>query len=182
MNILGFFNGRRSAVIVASFVAAALLSACSGSKTSSVTPAVYTTPPAVASATSASNTPVEQQVAGSYAWVNPTTSHTLYYLSNDTAYGGGCTGTCLQKWPPLYANAYAAPSGNFAIITRSDGTGKQWAYYGHPLYNFSGDTGPDQANGNGLAYNGGTWYIARPTTTASTSSPTPTATATPYGY
>lgn len=27
------------------------------------------------------------------------------------------------------------------IITRTDGAGRRWAYQGHPLYTFSGDTG-----------------------------------------
>ena len=183
MNIVGFLSGRRAAVFVASLAAAALLSACGGSKstTTPVTPALSTspTPPAPAPTASASSAPVQQLVAGSYAWVNPTTHYTLYYLSTDTLYGGGCTGTCLQKWPPFYASALAAPYGSFTIITRSDGTGKQWAFAGHPLYMYSGDTGPDQANGNNVPYFGGFWYIARPTTLAATPSPMPTSSAHP---
>lgn len=117
-------------------------------------------------------------VSGSYAWVDPVSHYTLYYLSVDTPYGGTCTGACLTVWRPLVPNAYAQASGGFTIITRSDGTGKQFAYLGHPLYTYTGDTGPDEANGNNIPDFGGHWYIARPTTASST--PMPTASPMPY--
>lgn len=189
MNIFGYLSRQRAAVVAALFVAAAVLSACGGggstASTVPLTPAVNpaATPPATPPAT-ASNIPVAQLVAGSYAWVNPTTHYTLYYLTTDTPFGGGCTGTCIKKWPPFYANAFAMPYGDFTIITRSDGTGKQWAYQGHPLYMYSGDNGPDQANGNNLPFFGGYWYIARPVTPipirgTATPMPTPSAMPTP---
>ncbi|MBV8148389.1 MAG: hypothetical protein JO092_04795 [Candidatus Eremiobacteraeota bacterium] len=110
-----------------------------------------------------SNVPVQQTVAGQPAFVNPTSHHTLYFLDVDTATGGGCTGSCLSVWLPIVPSSGAAAQGGFTIIARSDGSGMQWAYRDHPLYMYGGDSGPDQANGNGIPFGGGHWHVARPT-------------------
>ncbi len=41
-------------------------------------------------------------------------------------------------------------------VTRADG-GHQVTYAGHPLYTFTGDKQPGEANGNGQSAFGGTW-------------------------
>jgi predicted lipoprotein with Yx(FWY)xxD motif len=41
----------------------------------------------------------------------------------------------------------------------TDTNGNQVEYNGHPLYTFSGDTAPGQANGEGVA---GMWYVVTP--------------------
>jgi predicted lipoprotein with Yx(FWY)xxD motif len=38
----------------------------------------------------------------------------------------------------------------------------QWDYKNHPLYTYAGDSGPDQANGEGIPFAGGHWHVARP--------------------
>jgi predicted lipoprotein with Yx(FWY)xxD motif len=43
-------------------------------------------------------------------------------------------------------------------ITRDDGT-MQVTYNGHPLYTFANDTGSDNAAGQGMQDNGGTWNL-----------------------
>ena len=51
--------------------------------------------------------------------------------------------------------------------------GSQVAYNGHPLYTYSGDSAPLQANGEGF---GNVWFVVPttlPTTTPSGSTPTP---------
>jgi predicted lipoprotein with Yx(FWY)xxD motif len=40
----------------------------------------------------------------------------------------------------------------------------QWDFKNHPLYMYSGDSGPDQANGEGIRFAGGVWHVARPST------------------
>ncbi len=105
------------------------------------------------------------------AWVDPSTHHTLYFLDVDTATGGTCTGQCLTIWPVFAPSANAAANGNMTIITRSDGTGKQWAYQAHPLYTFTGDSGADQANGDNFPDFGGHWHVARPAASSSTPAP-----------
>src|ERR1700691_5875700 len=57
---------------------------------------------------------------------------TLYTFDRDTTGTSTCNDKCATNWPPLTAAADAKPSGDWSIITRSDG-GKQWAYKGKPL-------------------------------------------------
>ncbi|HEY1654240.1 MAG TPA: hypothetical protein VGF86_03915 [Candidatus Tumulicola sp.] len=140
-----------------SLLAAVSLPACGGGGGSGGSAYGGAPPP-----TQSSNLPAQQTVAGQPAWVDPGNDFMLYFLDVDTSAGGGCTGGCLSEWIVLALSGNATPQGKFTIITRSDGTGMQWAYNGHPLYTFAGDTGPDQANGNGLAFDGGHWHVARP--------------------
>ena len=81
---------------------------------------------------------------------------TLYTYGSDTQNSGisSCTGTCAGIWPPFYTSSLVLPAGlsasSFATITRSDGS-KQLTYNGYPLYLYSGDSQPGQANGNNVA-------------------------------
>ncbi len=110
-----------------------------------------------------SNVPIQQNVAGKPAFVNPTSDHTLYFLDVDTAMGAECTGGCLSVWLPIVPSQGSQPQGSFTIVSRSDGTSRQWDYKNHPLYAYSGDSGPDQANGDGIPFAGGHWHVSRPT-------------------
>ena len=143
---------------IPALVAAMALAACSGG--GSGAGGLYGGPPPTKPPSS--NTPIQEMVAGRPGFVNPANHRTLYFLSSDTPAGGTCTGGCLSVWPPIAPSSGARAQNGFTIITRSDGTGKQWAHAGHPLYMFSGDTGPDQANGEGIPLAGGTWHVARP--------------------
>jgi predicted lipoprotein with Yx(FWY)xxD motif len=152
------------------FLAATALAACGGG--GGGTGGGGITPPGPTPTTAPQgNLPLSEAVAGSNAWVDPSTHKTLYYLDVDTATGGTCTGSCLSVWPVFVPTAGAQPNGNMTIITRSDGTGQQWAYQGHPLYTFSGDNGPDQANGDNFPDFGGHWHVARPSSTNPTPAP-----------
>jgi hypothetical protein len=51
---------------------------------------------------------------------------------------------------------------DIGTITRSDGT-KQVTYDGHPLYYFSGDSGPGTASGQGSDGFGAKWWLVAPT-------------------
>lgn len=157
-------------------VAAIALAACGGGGTSStpgtggtvpVTPIVPTatpvpTPTPVATVAPQGNLPLQEAVGASPAFVDPASHKTLYFLDVDTATGGTCTAACLSIWPVFVPTAGATAAGNVAIITRSDGTGQQWTYQGHPLYTFSGDSGPDQVNGDNFPDFGGHWHVTRP--------------------
>lgn len=156
------------------FLSVAALAACGGGG-SSVTGGGGGggggTPPTPApTAAPQGNLPLSEMVAGAAAWVDPSTHKTLYFLDVDTPTGGTCTGACLSIWPVFAPTANAVANGNMTIINRSDGTGKQWAYQGHPLYTFSGDSGPDQAKGDNFPDFGGHWHVARP---AAAPSPSP---------
>jgi len=80
---------------------------------------------------------------------------TLYRLSTDTRSKTTCLGECAQEWPPLLATKgvpRTSPdvNGTFATIRRPDG-GTQVTFNGMPLYTFAGDSGPGQANGQGIS-------------------------------
>ena len=57
--------------------------------------------------------------------------------------------------------AGGAQATDLGTITRSDGT-KQVTYDGHPLYYFSGDTGPGTDKGQGIDGFGAKWWLVAP--------------------
>lgn len=88
---------------------------------------------------------------------------TLYYFTPDSATKIACTGGCAQNWPPLAFNGSGSPQGDAPLsgklTTVNGANGVQVEYNGHPLYTFSGDSAPGQANGEGL---GGKWFVCTP--------------------
>ena len=89
---------------------------------------------------------------------------TLYYRTTDTP-TSVCTGGCASAWPPvLGTTAPASPSGFPGKLTvLTDANGSQLAYNGHPLYTFSGDSGPGQSKGQNVL---GIWFVVTPALTA----------------
>jgi predicted lipoprotein with Yx(FWY)xxD motif len=86
------------------------------------------------------------------------TGFTLYSFAPDTPTTSKCNGTCAANWPPVKGPVSAAGvTGTFSTIKRSDGS-VQATFDGHPLYTFTGDSAPGQANGNGLNAAGGVWH------------------------
>ena len=66
----------------------------------------------------------------------------------------------------------------FSVLTGSRANSYRQAYTGHPLYTYSGDSAPGQANGEGFA---NIWFVA-PTNLPATTTLSESATPTPYGY
>lgn len=63
----------------------------------------------------------------------------LYTYDQDGASGKAtCAGECAKEFPPLTAPKNAKAFGPWTLVTR-DGGEKQWAYYGQPLYVYSGE-------------------------------------------
>jgi predicted lipoprotein with Yx(FWY)xxD motif len=83
---------------------------------------------------------------------------TLYTFDKDSAGKSACNGPCATNWPPLMADASAAASGDWSIVTRDDGT-KQWAYKGKALYYWVKDTKPGDKTGDGF---NNVWHVAKP--------------------
>jgi predicted lipoprotein with Yx(FWY)xxD motif len=85
---------------------------------------------------------------------------TLYTFDKDTAGSGKsvCNGPCATNWPPLMATDADKATGDYAIITRDDGT-KQWAIKGKPLYYWVKDTKPGDKTGDGFNK---VWQVAKP--------------------
>ena len=102
---------------------------------------------------------VKSATIGGVAVVTNAQGFTLYSFAPDTATTSKCDGACAQIWPPLTGPVTAGPgvTGKLGTITRSDGT-KQATYDGHPLYTYSADSAPGQANGNGINVDGGVWH------------------------
>jgi len=119
------------------------------------------TPTATAPPATQQNFPQVATVGGANAYVNPS-GYTLSPFTADRPMISNCTlatySGCSGTWPPLTAAANATTSGDFAPLTRSDGT-KQWAYQGHPLYTYAGDGATGDTNGDGLA---GIWHVVHP--------------------
>jgi predicted lipoprotein with Yx(FWY)xxD motif len=88
--------------------------------------------------------------------------YTLYDFHKDKGTKSSCNGACAEAWPPLTTEG-APTVGNGAkasmlgTTTRDDGT-EQVTYAGHPLYTFTGDKKPGEANGNDISAFGAEWY------------------------
>ena len=84
---------------------------------------------------------------------------TLYWFVPDTSTKSNCNGSCATVWPPVKgpATAGSGVTGKLTSIMRSDGS-MQAVYNGHPLYTYTGDTGPGQNHGNGINASGGVWH------------------------
>lgn len=97
---------------------------------------------------------------------------TLYYNTVDTAATIGCTGSCAAIWPPLLGQPTAGSGVDQSKLGTASrpGGGQQVTYYAHPLYEYSGDSGPGSAAGSGLADGGGRWVVATPGASAGSSS------------
>jgi predicted lipoprotein with Yx(FWY)xxD motif len=85
---------------------------------------------------------------------------TLYTFDKDVTGSGKsvCNDACATNWPPLFATADAAPSGDYSIVTRDDGK-KQWAMKGKPLYYWIKDQKAGDKTGDGV---NSVWHIIKP--------------------
>jgi predicted lipoprotein with Yx(FWY)xxD motif len=99
--------------------------------------------------------------------VDASSGRTLYrFMRDDGHRSSTCTHACAQEWPPLRSRGTASADAgvshaHLARIHRADGA-RQVTYHGHPLYEFSGDTGRNQTHGQGINAFGGRWYIVSP--------------------
>ena len=144
-------NGLPAAMVLA---AAALLAAgCGGSSPGSGGTSGTSSGPA------SSGSAVKTTTISGVTVLTNAKGFTLYWFVPDTSTKSNCNGSCAQIWPPVTgpATAGAGVTGKLGTITRSDGS-TQATYDGHPLYTYTADTAPGQANGNGLNASGGVWH------------------------
>jgi predicted lipoprotein with Yx(FWY)xxD motif len=179
-----------SSLIVAGPAAVLALAACGGATPATGTTTGATTAPTAAAAATVMSATVSGHGAVLVAGTN---KMTLYEFTKDVASSGtsACTGTCISTWPALTVPAGTTPTasgigGQWGTITRSDGGGIQVTYNGKPLYFFSGDSKPGDANGNYPGWSSVAATAGPGSGTAPTSAPTPTPTAAGggggYGY
>jgi len=168
--------------------AALLVAACSSAASSSSAAAPAATPTGASSSSSsasaAGGTVIETASSSAGTFLTNGSGRAVYLWVKDTGDTSNCSGACAGAWPPVTTTGSATASGgakasDLGTITRSDGT-KQVTYDGHPLYYFSGDSGPGTASGQGSDGFGAKWWLVAPTgsdVTASVTSFTPGAAA-----
>jgi len=167
--------------------AALLVAACSSAGSSSSTGAAAGTPAAGTPAAAGSSPSSSAGASGGTVIKTASTSagtvltngsgRAVYLWVKDTGDMSNCNGACAGAWPPVTTTGAATASGaakasDLGTITRSDGS-KQVTYDGHPLYYFSGDSGPGTATGQGSDGFGAKWWLVAPSgsdVTASVSS------------
>jgi predicted lipoprotein with Yx(FWY)xxD motif len=91
---------------------------------------------------------------------------TLYLFEKDQPDQSACSGTCAAAWPVDHSSGTpkagsAVKASLLGTIKRSDGA-TQVTYNHHPLYYYSGDSGPGQQNGQGLNAFGAAWFVVAP--------------------
>jgi predicted lipoprotein with Yx(FWY)xxD motif len=91
---------------------------------------------------------------------------TLYDFHKDKGTTSSCYGGCAALWPPLTTEG--KPTGQMGVTAsklgtteRKDGT-TQVTFAGHPLYTYTADSKPGEANGNDFESFGAEWYALTP--------------------
>jgi predicted lipoprotein with Yx(FWY)xxD motif len=100
---------------------------------------------------------------------------TLYLFEKDQGTKSACSGACASAWPPVRDSGKpvagtGADAAMLGTTPRSDGKA-QVTYNGHPLYLYSGDSSPGDANGQGLNAFGALWQVVSPAGDAITTKP-----------
>src|SRR5581483_4302847 len=99
--------------------------------------------------TSAAAAPAAVRISVSGGRLVGADGKTLYFNTVDTASAIKCTGSCASLWPPVVGHPSVGTglsAAKFGTAARPGG-GLQVTFAGHPLYEFSGDSGPGMTNG-----------------------------------
>jgi predicted lipoprotein with Yx(FWY)xxD motif len=85
---------------------------------------------------------------------------TLYEFTKDHANKNSCAAIsgCSTVWPSLKASGRPTAGPGIKASLLSSTSGNQVTYAGHPLYTYSGDSGPGKTSYVGVKQFGGTWY------------------------
>ena len=175
---------------------ALLTAACSSSgSSSSSAPASAAAAPAGGSSSpaagSGSGLVITTKSGSAGAFLTDGSGRAVYLWVKDGKDSSACSGACAGAWPPVTTTGAVTAAGgvnkaDLSTITRSGGA-KQVVYDGHPLYYFSGDSGPGQVNGQGSDGFGAKWWLVDPAGTSITAEVTvssgssPSAPASPAG-
>jgi predicted lipoprotein with Yx(FWY)xxD motif len=170
--VAGVGGGLVAAVVVAACSSAGSTSSTSTPSSPSSAPAAAPASPAGASssgsaASSSGGTVITTAKSSAGTFLTNGSGRAVYLWVKDTGDMSNCNGACAGAWPPVTTTSTATASGSamasdIGTITRSDGT-KQVTYDGHPLYYFSGDSGPGTATGQGSDGFGAKWWLVAPT-------------------
>lgn len=115
--------------------------------------------PSTPSARSSSSATVQLRHTGLGSIIVSSSGRTLYEFTRDHANKSSCASIrgCSAIWPLLRASGRpTAGSGVRASLLST--SGGQVTYAGHPLYLYSGDSGPGKTSYVGVKQFGGAWY------------------------
>ena len=181
------FRVRRLSM-VALPVALMLLAACGSSSSNNSASTSYggaSSPTSVHAAVNAKTTVMVSKNPTLGSVLTDVNGMTLYTLTN-AGEPVACTGQCATLWPPLLlpagvttATGGAGASG-LGVISMNGGM--QVTVHGDPVYRYSGDKAPGDANGQGLKSFGGVWHVAGTAGASASSAPTTTTPAAMGGY
>lgn len=146
-------------------VLALTLAACGGSSSSASgnsTTSSSTMPPTAASTSGNVIRTASATVNGKTVMLLTNSQNmTLYYFKPDTPTTAACTTGCISTWPPFLSRDSSVPTSATSLqgtlTVQANANGQQVEYNGHPLYTYSGDTAPGQANGEGISNQ---WFVA----------------------
>ncbi len=176
---------RLGAGVTAALGAALLTAACGSSGTSSsstpASPAGGSASPAAAG--SGSGLVISTKSGSAGAFLTDGSGRSVYLWAKDAMDSSACSGACAAAWPPVTVTGAVTASGgvtkaDLSTITRSGGA-RQVVYDGHPLYYFSGDSGPGQVSGQGSDAFGAKWWLVDPAGTSITAAVTVSGATTP---
>ena len=156
----------RTALIAACSLAVVAAGCGSSSTPTSAANATTTTAAAAAAGKpaagkSATGTVHTASVSGVGKVLVDAAGRTVYLFEPDHQGRPTCTGSCAAAWPPVVATGSpvaGAGTRSSLLATVSGANGLQVTYGHWPLYTFSGDSEPGQANGEGVSAFGGYWY------------------------
>lgn len=85
---------------------------------------------------------------------------TLYEFTRDRRNKNSCAAIsgCSAVWPALKASGRPTAGSGVKASLLSTTSSHQVTYAGHPLYTYSGDSGPGKTSYVGVKQFGGTWY------------------------
>jgi predicted lipoprotein with Yx(FWY)xxD motif len=167
---------RLGAGLAVALGAALLTAACSSSGSSSSSAPATPAGGSAAAAAAGSGLVITTKSGSAGAFLTDGSGRAVYLWMKDGKDSSACSGACAGAWPPVTTTGAVTASGGvnnavLSTITRSGGA-KQVVYDGHPLYYFSGDSGPGQVNGQGSDGFGAQWWLVDPAGTSITAAVT----------
>jgi len=167
---------RLGAGLAVALGAALLTAACSSSGSSSSSTPATPAGGSAAAAAAGSGLVITTKSGSAGAFLTDGSGRAVYLWMKDGKDSSACSGACAGAWPPVTTTGAVTASGGvnnavLSTITRSGGA-KQVVYDGHPLYYFSGDSGPGQVNGQGSDGFGAQWWLVDPAGTSITAAVT----------
>jgi predicted lipoprotein with Yx(FWY)xxD motif len=164
------------ALALGATLAVAACSSSSSSSSSSSASAASASASASPTGGSSTGLVITTKTGSAGAFLTDGSGRAVYLWTKDGKDSSACTGACTGAWPPVTTTGAVTAAGGankseLSTITRSDGS-KQVTCNGHPLYYFSGDSGPGQVSGQGSNGFGAKWWLVAPAGTAITASVT----------